>query len=192
MKKSTQYSATAIIRRLEKNFSKKGFFSAALFAALAQRSEGMRHTFSKQETCKGATAAMAEAAAVQQTACPITLDNLASMQFNSDAFSAFSDSMFTCEACTFMTATSVAKLESNVSCTAHVSDNQRAQPHMFQEVFMFLLKKLYNSKLFSSALGAITGKMEKFEVFVAIIVILAVYLCGKFGDEFEIRKKKAV
>ena len=34
--------------------------------------------------------------------------------------------------------------------------------------------------------------MEKFEVFVAIIVILAVYLCGKFGDEFEIRKKKAV
>ena len=42
-----QYSATAVIRRLEKSFSKKGFFSAALFAALAQRSEGMRHTLSK-------------------------------------------------------------------------------------------------------------------------------------------------
>ena len=55
-----QYSATAVIRGLEKSFSKRGFFSAALFAALAQRSEGMKHTLSKQETCKGAAAAMAE------------------------------------------------------------------------------------------------------------------------------------
>ena len=69
----------------------------APFAALAQRSEGVRHTLSKQETCKGATAAMAEAAAIQQTARPITLDNPASMQFTSNAFSAFSDNMFTCD-----------------------------------------------------------------------------------------------
>ena len=114
------------------------------------------------------------------------------MHLTSDAFSAFPNNMSTCEACTFVTATSVAKSESNVSCAAHVPDSQREQPYMFQEVFMFLLKKFYSSKLFSSVLGAITGSMEKFEVFVAFVVILAVYLYGKFGDEFEIRKKKAV
>ena len=186
-----QYSATAVIRRLEKSFSKRGFFSAAVFAALAQRSEGMRHTLSKQETCKGATAAMAETATTQQGACPITLDSQASVQLTSDAFSAFPDNMSTCEACTFVTATSVAKSESIASCTVHVPDSQQEQPYMCQEVVMFLFKKFRSSKLFSSALGAITGRMERYEVFVAVLVIVAVYLYGKFGDEFEIRKKKA-
>ena len=133
-----QYSATAVIRRLEKSFSKKGFFAAAVFAALAQRSDGMKHTLSKQETCKGAAAAMAETATMQQAACPITLDSQASMQLTNDGFSAFPDNMSTCEACTFVTATSVAKSESIASCTAHVPDSQQEQPYMFQEVVTFL------------------------------------------------------
>ena len=146
---------------------------------------------SKQETCKGATAAMAETAATQQGACPITLDSQASMQLTSDAFSAFPDNMSTCEACTFVTATSVAKSESIASCTVHVPDSQQEQPYMCREVFMFLFKKFRSSKLFSSALGVITGRMERYEVYGAILLIVAVYLYGKFGDEFEIRKKKA-
>ena len=69
-----QYSAAAVIRRLEKSFSRKGFFTAAVFAALTQRSEGMRHTLSKQETCKGAAAAMAESTTLKQASCSITVD----------------------------------------------------------------------------------------------------------------------
>ena len=88
----------------------------------------MRHPLSKQETCKGATAAIAEASAAQQVACPITLDSQASMQLTSDAFSAFPDNVSTCEACTFVTATSVAKSESKASCTVHVLDGQQEQP----------------------------------------------------------------
>ena len=57
-----QYSATATVTRLEKTFNMKGFFTAPLFAALTQRSEGT--TFSKQETCAGeAFAAAPEATA---------------------------------------------------------------------------------------------------------------------------------
>ena len=82
-----QYSAAAVIRRLEKSFSRKGFFTAAVFAALTQRSEGMRHTLSKQETCKGAAAAMAETAAWKQASCSITLDSQFSMQLTTDEFS---------------------------------------------------------------------------------------------------------
>ena len=151
----------------------------------------MRHTLSKQETCKGAAAAMAETATTQQGVCPITLDSQVSVQLTSDAFSAFPDNMSTCEACTFVIATSVAKSESIASCTVHVPDSQQEQPYMCQEVVMFLFKKFRSSKLFSSALGAITGRMERYEVYVAVLVIVAVYLYGKFGDEFEIRKKKA-
>ena len=186
-----QYSATAVIRRLEKSFSKKGFFTAAVFAALAQGSEGMKQTLSKQETCKGAAAAMAETATMQQAACSITLDSQASMQLTSDEFSAFPGNMSTCEACTFVTATSVAKSESIASCTIHVQDRQQEQFYMFQEVVTFVFKKFISSKLLFSALGAIVGRMERYEVYAAILLILAVYLYGKFGDEFEIRKKKA-
>ena len=75
-----QYSAAAVIRRLEKSFSRKGFFTAAVVAALTQRSERMKHTLSKQETCKGAAAAMAETAAMKQAACSVTLDSQVSMQ----------------------------------------------------------------------------------------------------------------
>ena len=119
------------------------------------------------------------------------LDSQASMQLTSDAFSAFPDNVSTCEACTFVAATSVAKSESIASCTVHVSDSQQEQPYMFQEVVTFLFKKFCSSALLFSALGAITGRMERYEVYGAILLILAVYLYGKFGDEFEIRKKKA-
>ena len=132
-----QYSATAVIRRLEKSFSKNGFFTAAVFAALAQRSEGMKHTLSKQETCKGAAAAMAETATVQQAACPMTLDSQASVQLTSDAFSAFPDNMSTCEACTSVTATSVAKSESIASCTVHVPDTQQEHLTCFKKLSRF-------------------------------------------------------
>ena len=142
----------------------------------------MGHTL-EQETCKGATAAMAETAATQQAACPISFDNQASMQFTSDGFSAFPDDMSTCEACTFVTATSVAKSESIASCTLHVPDSQQEQPDMCQEVAMFLFKKI-RSKLLFSALEAITGRMERYEVDGAILLIVALYFYGRFGDEF--------
>ena len=186
-----QYSAAAVIRRLEKSFSRKGFFTAAVFAALTQRSEGMRHTLSKQETCKGAAAAMAETAARKQASCSITLDSQFSMQLTTDEFSACPDNMSIWEACAFVTATSVAKSESMPDCSTHVLDSQQEQSCVFQEVVPLVVKKFTRSKLLFSALGAITGTMERYEVYVAIFLILAVYLYGKFGDEFEIRKKKA-
>ena len=148
----------------------------------------MRHTLSKQETCKGAAAAMAETAALKQASCSITLDSQFSMQLTTDEFSACPDNMSIWEACTFVTASSVAKSESIADCTTHVSDSQQEQSCMFQEVVTLVVKKFTRSKLLFSALGAI---MERYEVYVAIFLILAVYLCGKFGDEFEIRKKKA-
>ena len=143
-------------RRLEKSFSRKGFFTAAVFAALTQRSEGMKHTLT------------------------------------SDEFSAFSDNMSTCEACSFVTATSVAKSESIASCTTHVLDRQQEQFCMFQEVVTFVFKKFTRSKLLFSALGAITGIMERYEVHGAILLILAVYLYGKFGDESKSARRKQV
>ena len=184
-----QYSAAAVIRRLEKSFSRKGFFTAAVFAALTQRSEGMRHTLSKQETCKGAAAAMAESTTLKQASCSITLDSQYSMQLATDESSACPDSnMSIWEACTFVTATSVAKSESIGDCTIHVESGQHEQLYMFQEVVTFVVKKFTRSKLLRSAFEAI---MERYEVFVAIFAILAVYLYGKFGDEFEIRKKRS-
>ena len=186
-----QYSAAAVIRRLEKSFSRKGFFTAAVFAALTQRSEGLRHTLSKQETCKGAAAAMAETAALKQASCSITLDSQFSMQLTTDEFSACPDNMSIWEACAFVAATSVAKSESMPDCTTHVLDSQQEHSCMFQEVVALVVKKFTRSKLLFSALGAINGTMERYEVYVAILLILAVYLYGKFGDEFEIRKKKA-
>ena len=148
----------------------------------------MRHTLMKQETCKGAAAAMAETAALKQASCSITLDSQFSMQLTTDEFSACPDNMSIWEACTFVTATSVAKSESIADCTTHVADSQQEQFYMFQEVVTLVVKKFTRSKLLFSALGAI---MERYDVYVAIFLILAVYLCGKFGDEFEIRKKKA-
>ena len=153
----------------------------------------MRHTPSKQETCKGAAAAMAEAAAWKQASCSITLDSQFSMQLTTDEFSACPDNMSIWEACAcaFVTATSVAKSESIPDCTTHVLDSQQEQSCVFQEVVTLVVKKFTRSKLLFSALGAITGTMERYEVYVATFLILAVYLYGKFGDEFEIRKKKA-
>ena len=111
------------------------------------------------------------------------------MQLTTDESSACPDNnMSIWEACTFVTATSVAKSESIADCTIHVESGQREQLYMFQEVVTFVVKKFTKSKLLCSAFGAI---MERYEVFVAIFVILAVYLCGKFGDEFEIRKKRS-
>ena len=149
----------------------------------------MRHTLSKQETCKGAAAAMAESTTLKQASCSITLDSQYSMQLTTDESSACPDSnMSIWEACTFVTATSVAKSESIGDCTIHVESGQHEQLYMFQEVVTFVVKKFTRSKLLCSAFEAI---MERYEVFVAILVILAVYLCGKFGDEFEIRKKRS-
>ena len=152
----------------------------------------MRHTLSKQETCKGAAAAMAETATLKQASCSITLDSQFSMQLTTDEFSACPDNMSIWEACAFVTATSVAKSESMSDCTTHVLDSQQDQSCMFREVVTLVVKKFTRSKLLFSALGAITGTMERYEVYVAILLILAVYLYGKFGDEFEIRKKAGV
>ena len=70
-----QYSATATVRRLEKTFNRKGFFTAALFAVLTQRSEGT--TVSKQERCvEGAITAAAEATAeAAGHSCSIALNS---------------------------------------------------------------------------------------------------------------------
>ena len=54
---------------------------------------------------------------------------------------------------------------------------------------LHVLKKSFISKFFSCVLQAIAFTMQTYELVVAVLVILAVYLCGKLGDEFEVKKK---